>query len=193
MAITLRQVLHRQGFSMGLVKKLALYGVIIAAITLVYVLQDWYRFAKHSEIDPQRGIFGNSHLEVWIDINARMPSPMRQWACKTLLDRQEAAMGRPGAEPYGCTANFDEMSAMTVSDGLMQSFLAAAEYDAQQRGGTPAQVEAVKTCMQTDFIAKVTPEQIAGMNADEMDNALMTEVSAAAGAAMQACLAQQGL
>ena len=46
------------------VTKAVLSIVGIGVLIGVFVLQDWCRFAKYSEIDPKHGVFGIDHLEV---------------------------------------------------------------------------------------------------------------------------------
>ncbi|MGL4237506.1 hypothetical protein [Tabrizicola sp.] len=169
-----------------MIKKVILWIVAIACLTLVFVLQDWYRFAKYSEIDPQRGIFGNSHLEVWIDINARMPSPMRKWACKTLLDREAAVIGGTGRAPYGCEPDFDDPPATRFVNAFVNSAKVRAE-----RAGTAEQATAVVNCMQTDFVAKLSAEQLEAITNNDAE--VVGSLSEAAIAAGDACLAAQGL
>jgi hypothetical protein len=179
---------------MGSVKKVVLWVVAIAALTLGYVVQDWYRFAKYAAIDPQRGIFGDDHLEVWIDINARMPAPMRRWACKTLLDREAEVLGGRGAVPYGCDPGFDPNAPAAVMSAVMiESYLNNATVLAEGRNATSEQTAAVKSCMQADFVAKVTPEQRAALDGASPDPATMSALGEVAMAASEGCLTKAGL
>lgn len=179
---------------MSLVKK-AVFGVVgIAVLFGVFMLQDWYRFAKYSEIDPQRGIFGNDHLEAWIDINAAMPAPMRKWACKTLLDRETAILGGVGPAPYGCDPNFDpNAKGPLMSQVLIDSTMTNATVIAEGQGATKDQSAALKTCMATEFTSKILPAQIEALNGSSPDAATMTSVVAMGQAATKTCFASVGL
>jgi hypothetical protein len=179
---------------MSLIRKTVFWVVTIALLTGIYAVQDWYRFAKYGEIDPQRGVYGNDHLEVWIDINARMPAPLRKWACKTLLDRETEVTGGVGRAPYGCDADFDpNAKGQAMSAALLDAHLNNATVLATSRNATPEQLAAVKACMQTDFTAKVSPEQLALLDASSPDPATMSIVADLGMAASLGCLKKQGL
>ena len=174
--------------------KVVLAAVGVAVLAGGFVVQDWYRFAKYSEIDANRGIFGNDHLEVWIDINAAMPAPMRKWACKTLLDRETAVLGGAGAVPYGCAADFDPNAAAAVmSTAITDGVLSNITLRAQGSGATADQLTAIKTCMAAEFIAKIPPEQIEAVNGASPDPAAMSALSVAGQEAGAACLTAAGL
>ena len=175
---------------MAIIKKSVLALVGFGILLAVFIVQDWYRFAKYSEIDAQRGIFGNSHLEVWIDINAAMPAPMRQWACKTLLDRETAILGGEGVVPYGCAADFDSNAkGPEMSKILMESEINAAAAIAEARGATKDQVATVKTCVATQLAEKVLPAQIEALNKPSPDPVAMTALSDLGQAATTSCFA----
>ncbi len=177
----------------------ALTKVVLAAVGFGVllggsVLQDWYRFAKTGDIDPQRGIFGNDHLEVWIDINAAMPTPMRKWACKTLLDRQTAILGGEGPAPYGCAADFDPNAAPTVmSKAIIDSLVTTAGIRAESSGASVEQVAAIKACMATEFVAKIPADQITALDSATPDPVVMSTLSQTGQAAGTACLAAAGI
>jgi hypothetical protein len=175
-------------------KKALLWIVGIALLTGVYVVQDWYRFAKYGEIDPKRGVYGNDHLEVWIDINARMPAPMRKWACKTLLDREAKVIGGVGRAPYGCDPDFDpNATGPALSVALMESLVANATALAGSKLTTEAQKTTLIDCVKAGVAAKVTPEQMAAIDLSPPDSAAMTALTDAGLAATEACMSEQGL
>ncbi|NJM82671.1 MAG: hypothetical protein HC844_09335 [Tabrizicola sp.] len=177
-----------------MVKKALVFVAGVAVLTLVFIFQDWYRFAKYSEIDPKRGIFGNDHLEVWIDINARMPAPMRKWACKTLLEREAAVIGGTGRAPYGCDPDFDPNAVgPAMSEALIGSMVTNSVRVAQSRNATAEQLEAIKACMQTEFVAKLPPELIEKVDGATYDPVAADALSNAGFAATDACLAKQGV
>ncbi len=177
-----------------LIKKVLGWLAVIVVLVAGYVLQDWYRFAKYSEIDPKRGIYGNDHLEVWIDINARMPKPMREWACAALLEREAKVIGGIGRPPYGCDPGFDpNAEGPAMSKALIDSMILNAASMAEAQGATPEQAAAVTACMATDFTAKITPGQIEALDASSPDPEAMTALTDAGLAATPGCLAKAGV
>jgi hypothetical protein len=179
---------------MGRVGKLL--GGIVALVILVgvFVVQDWYRFTKYGEIDAKRGVYGNDHLEVWIDINAKMPAPMRKWACKTLLEREEKVIGGVGRAPYGCDPDFDpDAVGQTMSAAVIGANMNSAAIMAQSSNATPEQINAVSACMQTSFANKVTPAQIEALDAGSPDAETMTTVNKMGVSATAECLKSAGL
>lgn len=145
---------------MSRVTRLLTVLVAGSALILGYIVWDWYNFTTRTEIDPQRGIYGNDHLEVWIGINSWMPAGARTWACSTLLERQATAMGGAGAlAPHTCQEGYDPNTVamgffdMIVMVNTDQSLgLASAATDAQKTE--------IAACIKADLAAALTPEQV---------------------------------
>lgn len=171
---------------------LGLLGV--GVLVVGFVVQDWYRFATSGEIDANRGVYGNDHLEVWIDLNLMMPNAMRKWGCKTLLDRESVIMGGQSAvPPYGCQPDYDPDAApMTMADAMMSSYAVSAGLSADAKNATPAQKDQVIACVKTGMTTAITPDQATALNGTPGAD-LLTEVNLAMGKVKEDCLAKAGL
>jgi hypothetical protein len=165
--------------------------VLLSAIAFVgFIVGDWYRFVKYAELDPKRGVYGNNHLEVWIDLNQMMPAPVKTWGCKILLDREEKVLGfRPARQPYGCNP---ELENMPVIDAYMMSYTANAEYELRRKNATPAQKDGAITCLKADLMAAMTPEQQEALKAGQDANAIIA-ISTLAQKVIADCIAKAGL
>jgi hypothetical protein len=176
-----------------MMKALKIIGVVVA-LALMTVVGDWYRFITYAELDPKRGVYGNSHLEVWIDINRYMPEPMRAWGCRTLLTREAAVMGVPYQEnrrtaPLGCNPPRDNMP---FEQAFFGAFIANADLELKRRKATQAQRDGAIACLRDGLIAKVTPAQMDAMKSGR-DQATMIAVSETARTLTTECVAKAGL
>ncbi len=169
--------------------------IFLAGIVLLagYVVYDWYRFATASKLDPNQGVYGNDHLEVFIAINEYMPGGMRKWACKTLLDREAEVMRGHGAlPPHTCQAGYDTTRDMSMSEGMLYSFGQSAATMAKAKGATAEQQTQVSDCVQAEIKAKLTPEQTTALQ-ELPDGATILAVNEYSQVAVPACLAKAGL
>jgi hypothetical protein len=167
------------------------FVVLLSVIAFVgLVVGDWYRFVKYAELDPKRGVYGNDHLEVWIDINQMMPAPVQAWGCKILLDREEKVLGfRAAVPPYGCNPKLENMP---VIDAYMLSYTANAENELGRKNATAAQKEAAIACLKTDLMAAMTPEQQEALKSGTDANAVIA-ISTLAQKVTADCIAKAGL
>lgn len=170
-------------------KKLLSIVLLVVAGTLGYVVWDWYKFAALTEIDPQRGVYGNDHLEVWIELNKYMPGPAREWGCKTLLERQAKAMGGQGAmPPHTCQADYDpDAKPLGIMESIVQAHVGQAD------GATDAQKADLGNCIRTAALASLTPEQVEEVNGNSPAAETMSALAIKASEAAQECRAKAGL
>ena len=162
--------------------------VKIGALALVagagLVLGKWYHTAAYEPIDPQRGIYGMAGLEVWIDLNAQMPSALRTWGCETLRARERAVLsGQNSLPPYSCQPGFAEMEDVSAYQAMVDANLTQAT-----AGLDPARVDALRTCFDSKLAAAITPDEMAAMNA--YDQPVMSKVVIAMSEAARACKAE---
>jgi hypothetical protein len=167
--------------------------IIVALLAVIaffaLVVGDWYRFVKYAELDAKRGVYGNDHLEVWIDINLMMPAPVRAWGCKTLLAREEKVLGfRPGRAPLGCNPELENLPALDV---YMLSFTANAELELDRNNATPAQKESVTACLKAEVLAALTTEQQEALKSGTDTEAVMAVTDLGRKATVD-CLARAG-
>jgi hypothetical protein len=167
--------------------------LLIAVLFAGLVLQKWYSFTTSSQITKERGVFADDSLEVWIDLNAHMPSSMRLWACKTLLAREAAIAGGNALHPpYSCDPDFEAQRNMSQSDSLIAAYTSGAAQIAKSKGATDAQLDQVKTCVATDFKASLTPDQTAAMDGT-VDSDTVVALSNLSNTVTTACLTKAGL
>jgi hypothetical protein len=69
---------------MGFIRTLLGLVVLVAIIVVGYWLYATYTIASANE-------------QMWVEVNRRMPDPMRKWACNEVKTR----LNTPG-EPVGC-------------------------------------------------------------------------------------------
>lgn len=175
--------------------KLAAMLGVVAVIFIGMIFFDWYRFATSGKIDPARGVYGNDHLEIWIDINARMPNGLRLWACKTLLDRQAEVMGGEGAmPPYSCQPDFQSYSKpLTQAEAIISGHAhQAAQLAGMQKGATQAQQDQIMACVKADLPLAMTPEQVKSLEG-ELTGEVLMPINQLANTVREACLAKAGL
>jgi hypothetical protein len=163
--------------------KIVQIGALAAVAFVGLIGGKWYYTAAMEPIHPDRGVYGMDGLEVWIDLNAAMPDFAREWGCKTLRDREKAALGDNSLPPYGCQPGFAEMVDVSAYQGAADANLAQAV-----NGLDAAKAEAVKACFDTRMAAAVTPEEIQGMN--DFDQAVMSKVVMAISESARACKAE---
>ena len=143
----------------------------------------WYYTAASEPIHPQRGVFGMDGMEIWIDINARMPAFAREWGCKTLRDREKAVLGWNSLPPYSCQPGFGEMEASTAYQTAVDANLMQAV-----NGLGASEAEAIKACFEAKMAAAVSPEEIQAM--DDFDQAVMSKMVIAINQNAGACKAE---
>lgn len=173
--------------------------LLIACAAIVaffaYMTLDWYRFATSAEIDPKRGVYGNDHLEIWIDINARMPEAMRLWACQTLREREKTVLGGQNTMPfYSCQPDFGKYaSPSSQSESVINAMAHSAIFRAEQKNATDEQKNKVRTCMINALNAALTVEQKEALNADAPDKDALLLLNKAGHAASDGCLSNAGI
>jgi hypothetical protein len=156
---------------------------VLAGVALVGLVgAKWYQTAALEPIDPQRGIYGMDGLEIWIDINARMPAFARDWGCNTLRERERAALGGQNSlPPYSCQPGFGTMPDVSTFETVVNANLGqvTAELDA-------ARITAIRACFDTRLAAEVTQDDIDAVN-DDAASPAMSRVVIAVNEAARAC------
>ena len=168
---------------MASIRKTVQIGVLAVVAFVGLIGAKWYYTAASEPIHPERGVYGMDGMEIWIDINARMPTFAREWGCKTLRDREKAVLGWNSLPPYSCQPGFGEMEDRTAYQTAADANLAQA-----LNGLDAAKAEAVKACFEAKMAAAVTPEEIQGMN--DFDQMVMTKVVTAINQNARACKAE---
>jgi hypothetical protein len=79
-----------------------------------------------------------------------------------------------------------------MSQSLIEADLRNAVGVAQSQGATAEQILAITACMQVEFVAKVTPEQIEGLDGT-FNPDVMRDVGAMGQAAGESCRKASGL
>lgn len=168
-----------KGENMANLGKVAKIGALSAIALVGLVVGKWYHTAALEPIDPQRGIYGMDGLEIWIDLNARMPAFARDWGCTTLRSREKVALGGANSlPPYSCQPGFGSLPDSTTYDSVVNANLGQAT-----AGLDPAAAEALRTCFDARLAASVTPEMIAAVNADPASDSMSPFVVAVSQAA----------
>ena len=174
---------------MGRIGKIAGFAALIVIAAGAAVGGKWYHVTAMEPIDAKRGVYGMEGLEIWIDLNARMPDFARVWACDTLLKREAEAMGGANSlrKPYSCSDDFAAQRAQapqpmvdTVIDSNVQAALA------QAPAATEAQKATFGTCVKAAFAAAVPADRQQAAN--DNDSTALQEVVLAANAAARDCL-----
>ncbi len=166
---------------MASVGKIAQIGALALVALVGLVGGKWYHTAALEPIDPQRGVYGMDGLEIWIDLNARMPAALRTWGCDTLRARERAALGGQNSlPPYSCQPGFGEMADVSAYQSAADANLAQAV-----NGLDAAKAEAVKACFDARMAAAVTPAEVQGMN--DFDQTVMSKVVIAINESARAC------
>ena len=70
-------------------KRAARLVVIMLLVAIVLIGGRWYRYVAHGE---------SPYDEVGIELNSRMPAPLRAWGCAQIAKRFSGTIA-----PYGCT------------------------------------------------------------------------------------------
>ena len=70
-------------------KRAARLVVIMLLVAIVLIGGRWYRYVAHGE---------SPYDEVGIELNSRMPAPLRGWGCSRIAKRFPGTIA-----PYGCT------------------------------------------------------------------------------------------
>lgn len=163
------------------VGKVVQIGAMMAVAFVGLVGGKWYYTAAMEKIDPQQGVYGMDGLEIWIDLNARMPAALRAWGCETLRAREREVLGGQNSlPPYSCQPGFGQMEDKTAYQSAADANLAQAV-----AGLDAAKAAAVKACFEAKMAAAVTPEEIQGMN--DFDQAVMSKVVIAISDNARAC------
>jgi hypothetical protein len=183
-----------QGWTPSLMKKIASIIILVLVAAVAVGLGDWYRFVKYAELDPKRGVYGNDHLEVFIEINSRLPRFMREWGCKELITREAAVMGVSydqllSRAPLGCNPQRDSRP---FDEVFFAGFAANAEFEAKRKNASPAQIEALKACVIDGVKASLSPTQMEAIKTGQ-DMEALTAASAAGQKVTVECLAKSGL
>lgn len=166
---------------MASVGKVAQIGAVVVVAFVGLVGAKWYHTAALEAIDPQEGVYGMAGLEIWIDLNARMPSALRTWGCDTLRAREREALGGQNSlPPYSCQPGFGEMEDVSAYQSAADANLAQAV-----SGLDAAKAEAVKACFEAKMAAVVTPADVQGMN--DFDQTVMSKVVTAINQTARTC------
>ena len=175
--------------------KYTLFAIAVVLLFVFYIVFDWYKFATTAEIHPERGLYGNDHMEVWIDINARMPNAMRLWACKTIREREKAALGGSNTIPfYSCQPDFGTLEQpSSKADAIISAIARGTLTIVAQRNPTEAQTIQINICVKDALTAALSPEQMESLNADKPGTEALVALNRAGVAARKDCLQQAGL
>ena len=168
---------------MASIGKVVQIGALAVVAFVGLIGAKWYYTAAREPIHPERGVYGMDGMEIWIDINARMPTFAREWGCKTLRDREKAVLGWNSLPPYSCQPGFGEMEDVSAYQAAADANLAQAV-----NGLDAAKAEAVKACFEAKMAAAVTPEEVQAMN--DFDQAVMSKMVLAINEAARACKAE---
>lgn len=168
---------------MASIGKIVLIGALAVVALVGLIGAKWYYTSASGPIHPERGVYGMDGMEIWIDINARMPAFAREWGCKTLRDREKAVLGWNSLPPYSCQPGFGEMADVSAYQSAVDANLAQAV-----NGLDTAKAEVVKSCFEAKMAAAVTPEEIQAMN--DFDQAVMSKMVIAINQTARACKAE---
>lgn len=175
-------------------KKILLFIIVMALGTVGMMGWKWYKVTTVATIDPQRGVYGMDDMEIWIDINVRLPAPMRKWACQTLRNREKVVLGGQNTmAPYGCSADFNPSKTYDTADAVIEGHLRNTEYLAGKKGADAGQTAAAKACVADALKAGATPEIREGLAADPMVSDAIIAMQRLATAAQKECLTNAGL
>jgi len=176
--------LVKEIFVPSLRKIIVISAFFLVAVTASFVAK-WYHTAALEEIHPKRGVYGMTGLELWIDINARMPGFAREWGCKTLRGREKIALGGQNSmPPYSCQPGFGKMANVAAYDSIVNVNLHQAS-----AGLGAERATAIRTCFDAKIAESVTPEDIVSVNKDAA-SATMSRVVIAVNEAARACKAE---
>lgn len=162
-------------------------GLTLLAVVVFFglVIGKWYRTVTSEPIHPQRGVYGMDGMEVWIDINARMPNFAREWGCYTLRRREAEVLGGQNTfAPHSCQKDFATAVPQSGYEAITSSNIK--QYSA---GLNDQQAQALRACFDTKMAVEVTPEEIAAIN-DRMAGNVAQKVILAANSAIRACKAE---
>ena len=67
---------------MSRVVKFGLIAALAGVAVFAMVFGKWYHFTTASSFTQNEGVYADPGLEIWIDLNARMPDRLRLWACR---------------------------------------------------------------------------------------------------------------
>ncbi|MEO8531516.1 MAG: hypothetical protein ABI459_09845 [Deltaproteobacteria bacterium] len=166
-------------------KILAVLAVGVVAVVAM-VGGTWYKTTALEEIDPKGGLYSMAGLELWIDLNARMPTPLRVWACDTLLEREKIATGSTNRvrPPYGCQPDFGTVDTRSFYEVTVDANLA------QVIAGTnETQSKAIKDCFGAKIATLISQDDIATANGDPASDAMQRAILAISATA-SACKAE---
>ncbi|NJM84225.1 MAG: hypothetical protein HC844_18855 [Tabrizicola sp.] len=165
---------------MASIGKIAKLGALVVVAVAGLIGGTWYYTTAIEPIHPQQGVYGMDGLEIWIDLNAAMPDFAREWGCKTLRDREKAALGGNSLPPYGCQPGFAAMEDTSAYQSMVDVNLTQAT-----TGLDAAKSAAVKACFETRMAKAVTPEEMQGVS--DFDQTVMSKVVVAISEAARTC------
>ena len=174
---------------MASLRKIGSFAAVGGVAFVAMILGKWYHTAAMETIHPKRGVYGMDGMEIWIDINARMPDFAREWGCKTLRDREKVVLGGQNTmAPYSCQEGFSWAAAQAV---VAYDVIVNANLDQSSVGMGAEKVQALRLCFDAKMAAEVTPDEIAQTNDDVASDAARKVVMAASQSA-RACKAEIG-
>ncbi len=153
----------------------------------------WYMTTTSETIDPQRGVYGMDGLEIWIDINARMPDFARVWACETLRAREAVVLGgKNSMAPHSCQPDFREQMAANAGKTMVDMILSTNIDSALQQmpSASDEAKQAMTACIKDGVAAAVPAEQQEAANNSDTD--AMSALVLAANQTMRDCVAKAG-
>jgi len=169
---------------MASVGKVAQIGALAVVAFVGLVGGKWYYTAAMEAIDPQEVAYVMKGLEIWIDLNARMPAEVRSWGGDPPRAREREALGGQNSlPPYSCQPGFGEMEDKTAYQSAADANLAQAV-----AGLDATKAAAVKACFEAKMAAAVTPAEVQGMN--DFDQTVMSKVVLAISDSARACKAE---
>ncbi len=145
-------------------------------------------------IDPKRGIYGNKTLEIRIDINARMPAPLRQWACDKMRERERAALnGQNTMAPFSCQKGFDPSKTADILQVIIDSHVQNTATLVKAKNASTQQSVAGQDCVADQMPLRVTKKIRTDIAAGNLDKGALQALQGTAQTVQQECLVKAGL
>ena len=183
------QVAGYMGKIMQRFRKILLVAVLGVVAFFALMGAKWYNTTVNDPIHPERGVYGMDGLEIWIDINARMPDFAREWGCKTLRDREKLVLGGQNTKPpYSCQEGFSWAAANAT---VAYDVIVKANVDQSSVGLSADKAQALRVCFDAKMAAAVTAEDIEQTNDDVASDAARKVVMAVSESA-RACKKEIG-
>ena len=164
-------------------RKIVLFVVFVVLGLVVVVGGKWYYTTAIETVDAERGVYGMGGLEMWIEINSRMPAAARTWACDTLMAREAEAIGARRADlfPHSCGPDFG-----TGTTGSNYDMLLKMNLDPVTAGADETKAAAISACVADRMASAVTPDEIAAVN-DDLGSPAASKVTIALNESARAC------